>query len=43
MNFPLPAMASIADYFQTPILCAGRGVAGLGGFLLFTFHLELDS
>lgn len=43
MNSPLPAVASLAEYFQTPVLCAGRGVAGLGGFLLFTFHLELDS
>lgn len=43
MTFPLPAMASIADYFSNPILRAGRGHAGLGGFLLSTIHLELDS
>lgn len=30
MNFPLPAMASIADYFSNPTLRAGRGLTGLG-------------
>lgn len=30
MNFPLPAMASRADYFSNPTLRAGRGLARLG-------------
>lgn len=38
MNFPLPAMASVADYFSNPTLRAGRGLARPGraglGFLL---------
>lgn len=43
MNFPLPAMASIAEYFSNPHSLCWTWGCWTGGFLLFTFLLELDS
>lgn len=43
MNFPWASHGLCNLIFFTPHSLCGGGAAGRGGFLLFTFLLELDS